>query len=84
LTNNAWIGLGVVLVLSVIDLIVAQHIAPKWQEYYGLTGTTCSTLSYITSAWPIAIGLNWVIDKIPGVRKIDISMEKFGNRLGFF
>lgn len=84
LTNNAWIGLGVVLVLSVIDLIVAQHIAPKWQEYYGLTGTTCSTLSYITSAWPIAIGLNWVIDKIPGVRKIDISMEKFGDRLGFF
>ncbi len=84
LTGNFWIGLGTVLVLSVIDLIVAQRVAPKWQEYYGLTGTTCSTLSFITSAWPIAIFFNWVFEKIPGVRKIDVSMEKVGEKLGFF
>ncbi|WP_027586369.1 PTS transporter subunit IIC [Acidipropionibacterium thoenii] len=84
LTGNPWIGLGTVLVLSVICLLVAQRVAPSWQKYYGLTGTTCSTLSFITSAWPLALALNWVIDKIPGLRKIDISMEKVGDKLGFF
>lgn len=84
LTGRVWLGLAIVLALSVIDVIVAQRVAPKWQEYYGLTGTTCSTLSYITSIWPVAIFLNWVFDKIPGVKKIDVSMEKIGEKLGFF
>lgn len=84
LTGSFWIGLGTVILLSVIDLFVAQKVAPKWQEYYGLTGTTCSTLSFITYAWPLAMGLNWVIGRIPGVRKIDFSMEKVGEKLGFF
>lgn len=84
LTGNFWIGLGTVLLLSVIDLFIAQLVAPSWQKYFGLTGTTCSTLSFITSAWPIGLLFNWIFDKIPGVRKIDLSMEKVGEKLGFF
>lgn len=84
LTGNLWIGLGIVLVLAVITLLLAQVIAPYWQEYYGLEGTTCSTLSFISFAWPFGILLNRLIDRIPGLRKIDLSMEKVGARLGFF
>jgi PTS system galactitol-specific IIC component len=84
ITGNFWVGLGVTLGLSVIDLIVAKHIAPSWQEYFGLTGTTCSTLSYITFAWPIGLIFNWIFDRIPGLKKIDLSMEKVGDKLGFF
>lgn len=84
LTGSIWLGLGIVLVLSIITLILAQKIAPKWQEYYGLTGTTCSTLSFISFAWPVGMIFDWVYEKIPGLKKIDISMEKVGEKLGFF
>lgn len=84
LTGNAWIGFLVVVGLSVLNLFIAQKIAPTWQEYYGVPGTTCSTLSYISFAWPVGIVFNKVIDKIPGLRKIDVSMEKISDRLGFF
>ncbi|MFZ2625294.1 MAG: PTS transporter subunit IIC [Propionibacterium sp.] len=84
ITHNAIIGLVVTVGLSVITLFVAQKIGPRWQEFYGLKGTTCTTFSYITFALPLAIGFNWLIDRIPKVRDIDISMEKTGERLGFF
>lgn len=84
ITGNFWIGLVVTVGLSVITLFIAQWIAPKWQEFYGLEGTTCTTLSYITFSLPLAVAFNWLIDRIPVVRDIDISLEKVSDRLGFF
>lgn len=84
ITNNFFIGLGVTVGLSVITLFLAQWIAPKWQQFYGLEGTTCSTFSYISFPYPLALGFNWLIDRIPVVRDIDISLEKAGKKLGFF
>ncbi len=84
LTGNFWIGLVITVGLSVVSLFVAQWIAPRWQEFYGLEGTTCTTLSYITFPLPLAIGFNWLIDRIPVVRDIDISLDKVSEKLGFF
>ena len=33
---------------------------------------------------PVAMGLNWLIDKIPGVRDIDIDVESMQKRFGVF
>lgn len=84
ITGNFWIGLGVTVGISVLTLFVAQWIAPRWQKFYGLTGTTCSTFSFIAWAFPIAWAVNWLIDRIPRVRDIDIDLEKVGDKLGFF
>lgn len=84
ITGNFWIGLVITVGLSVVSLFVAQWIAPMWQKFYGLEGTTCTTLSYITFPLPMAIGFNWLIDRIPVVRDIDISLEKVSDKLGFF
>lgn len=84
LTGNFWVGLGVTVALSVVSLIVGQIIAPHWQKYYGLEGTTCTTFSFITFAWPVGLLMDKLLGAIPGVRKIDISMEKVGEKLGFF
>ena len=84
LTGNFWVGLAVTVGLSVVALIFGQLIAPAWQKYYGLEGTTCTTLSFITFAWPFGMLVNKVLGSIPGVKKIDISMDKVGDRLGFF
>lgn len=84
ITDNLWIGLGVTVGLSVITLFIAQAIAPKWESFYGLEGTTCSTFSFIAFAYPLGWAFNWLFEKIPGVRSIDISLDKVSNRLGFF
>lgn len=84
ITGSFWVGLLVTVGLSIITLFVAQWIAPKWQEFYGLEGTTCTTFSFITFSYPLAVVLNKLIDRIPKVRDIDISLDKVGEKLGFF
>jgi len=84
LFGSAVLGLVITVGLSVVTLFVAQVIAPKWQEYFGLEGTTCSTLSFITYMYPLSWLINKLIDKIPGVRNIDVNMDKLSSKLGFF
>lgn len=83
LFDSAILGLAITVLLSVITLFVSQKIAPKWQEYFGLEGTTCSTFSYITLIYPVSYVINKIIDAIPGLNKVDISMDKMAEKLGF-
>src|SRR5699024_1504925 len=82
LFGSALLGLAITLILSVVTLFVSEKIAPKWQEYFGLEGTTCSTFSYITFVYPISFIVNKLIDKIPGINKVDISMDNIAEKLG--
>ena len=84
LWGNVVIGLLVAVSLYVIDLLVAEMIAPKWQEYFGLEGTTCSTFSFITFMYPLSWLLNRVFDRIPGFKDLDINMDQLENKLGPF
>ena len=65
-------------------LFFGQWIAKPWQEFFGLEGTTCSTLSYIGTTFPLATLFNKIIDCIPGLNKIDVNMDKIESKLGFF
>jgi PTS system galactitol-specific IIC component len=84
LFGNILLGLGVTVVFGVLTLYAAQKVAPRWQEYFGLEGTTCSTFSFITLTYPASLLINKIIDFIPGLNKVDISMDKIANKLGFF
>lgn len=84
LFGSIWIGLLVTVALSVVALIFAQWAAPKWSEFFGLEGTTCTTLSFVALYYPIGVLLNKMIDQIPVVNKIDVDMGKLEERLGFF
>lgn len=83
LTGSFLAGLGVTVGLSVITLFIAERIAPRWIEYYGLEGTTCSTFSFVSYAYPFGLVVNKIIDKIPGLKDIDISLENVNERFGF-
>ncbi len=82
LSGNLWLGFGVAMAFCVIDLFLAQAVAPKWQEYTGVPGITCSTLCQLSFGWPFAELMNKIIDAIPVVRDIDWSMDKVGEKLG--
>ena len=82
---GSWVaGLLTSLVLGVLTLLVAEKVAPKWQEYFGLEGTTCSTLYYVIMCWGLGSAINWVLDKIPGVNKINLNIKNVSQKLGIF
>lgn len=78
------IGFVASMLLLVLDLKVADRIAPKWQEYFGLEGTTCSTFLHITTIWPIAWACNKLINWIPGLNKANVSLAWVNKKLGAF
>lgn len=84
LFGSVALGITVTVVCSIIALLVAEKIAPKWQDYFGLDGTTCSTFSFITFMYPLSVIVNKIIDKIPGLRDVDIDMSSLEKRLGVF
>lgn len=72
------------LILTVLVEKVGDWMAPYWQKYFGLEGTTCTTILQLGTTLPIAWVVDKIIDKIPGLNKIDISYEKANERLGEF
>lgn len=82
LFGSFWMGLIVTLLMSIIALFVGDWIAPKWQKYFGLEGTTNTTIIYSAWGYPIAWAVNKVIDFIPGVNKWNLSLDKLNRKLG--
>ena len=82
LTKNAVIGFIVAFACGMAVLFFGQWIAKPWQEFFGLEGTTCTYLCFVAWAYPICWLLNKIIDKIPGLNKVDVDMTKIGEKLG--
>ncbi|MDN3017942.1 PTS galactitol transporter subunit IIC [Paenibacillus sp. BSR1-1] len=82
LFHSFWLGLIITLAMSVAALFIGDKIAPKWQEYFGLEGTTNTTIIFSAWVYPIAWLTNKIIDFIPGLNKLDISLQKLNKRLG--
>ena len=82
LFGSAVVGFLVAVVCGIAALFFSQWLAPKWGEFFGLEGTTCTTLAFCAWVYPITYGINWIIDRIPGLNKIDVDMDKIGAKLG--
>lgn len=76
--GNFWLGFAISLATSVIALYLSQLFASKskWEEYFGLEGTTCTTFDFITGAWWVFELINKVIDLIPGLNKLNLNMQE--------
>ncbi len=79
----AVLGILFALLTFVVTLKLGDIIAPYWQEYYGLPGTTCCN----TDAF-MMWGENWVIckllDFIPGINNLNIGTKWINDKLGAF
>jgi PTS system galactitol-specific IIC component len=75
------IGLVIALSLSVLALKFADIMGPAWREYFGLEGTSAPHQAGI-SIWIIATIVNKILDKIPGINKINFTMESFAKKFG--
>ena len=84
LSGNAIVGFLTATGCGVGALFFAQWLAPAWGEFYGLEGTTCTTLAFCAWVYPITYLINKVVDHIPGLNKLDVNVDKIGKKLGIF
>ena len=83
LTGSFTIGLIITIANMIIVMVIGDYTAPKVEETLGMPGV--SLPHGFTGAFvPIAIVINKIIDLIPGVRDIDINIEKLQKRFGVF
>ena len=80
-TNNMILGVVAALILYLVAFVIGDLTADPIQKMYNIKGVafvhaTCGI--YV----PIGIAINWIIEKIPGLNKIDLNPEKITKTIG--
>ncbi|SHE60058.1 PTS galactitol transporter subunit IIC [Alkalibacter saccharofermentans] len=68
---------------SALALVLADYTAPLIEEFFGMPGMSFPHLTAL-GFLPLAIPLNYLIDKIPGINKINVSAEDVQKKFGIF
>ena len=82
-TGNIWLGIGASVVMAMTTFKIADWSQPLIEKFFGIPGVSLPTVSATSTlllAWP----LNWLLDKIPGINKIDVTLKDVQKYLGFF
>ncbi|MCK6629137.1 MAG: PTS sugar transporter subunit IIC [Anaerolineae bacterium] len=82
-TGSLWLGILAAAIAAAFMLFLADWTAPGVQDYYQIPGLS---IPHGTSA-PfalLAIPLNWVIDHIPGLNRLEADPEKVQEKFGVF
>lgn len=82
-TDNAFLAIGIGLVITAITLKLADWTAPTVEHHFGLKGVSLAHSETVNFA-PITYALNRVEDKIPGFNKLNANPETLSKRLGVF
>ena len=82
-TNNVAFGIAAAIINEVIVLIIGDVTAPMVEESLGLPGVSIPH-GFAGAYAPIAAVVNWIIDKIPGLNKIDINVRSMQKKFGVF
>ena len=82
-TKNVAMGIGATVIMAIITFELSDWTAPLVEDYFGIPGVSLPTMSALSSII-IAAPLNWLLDKIPGINKIDFEIKDAKKYLGFF
>jgi PTS system galactitol-specific IIC component len=81
--GNLLLGLIAAAIHAAVALLIADWVARDIQEFFKLPGISIPQGWAITSM-PIIKILNWIVEKIPGLRDIYWDPEALQKRLGIF
>lgn len=81
ITGNIPLAIAMFIITEMIILKLADLTAPAIQRAYNLDGVSIPHGNAIVFA-PVGIAVNWVIEKIPFLAKIDWSPETIEKRFG--
>lgn len=80
-TGSFAIGMSVAIINMIIIMVLADITAEQIEKSLGIPGVSLPH-GFSTAYAPIAMVFNWLIDKIPGVRDIDLNFENLREKLG--
>lgn len=82
-TDNVVFGIAAAIINEVIVLIVGDVTAPLVEKSLGLPGV--SIPHGLAGAYaPIAYAVNWIIDRVPCLNRIDINVRTMQKKFGVF
>lgn len=82
-TGNFFLGLFGSALAAVIIIKIADWCAPLVQKHCNLPGISLPTLSSAVF-FPIGLLGNWILDKIPGINKLNADPATIQKRFGIF
>lgn len=82
-TKSVLWGMFAAIITIIVTLVGADRSQKKVEQFYGkdLSGISIPQ-AFCVSFIPFAIAINWVIDKIPGLNKVDFDAEKLQKKFG--
>lgn len=83
-TKNVALGIAATVVMAIVTFKMSDWTAPLVEEYFGIPGVSLPTMMSALSSIVIAAPLNWILDRIPGINKIDFEIKDAQKYLGFF
>jgi PTS system galactitol-specific IIC component len=81
--HNLVLGLIAAAIHAIVALLIADWTAKDVQEFFQIPGISIPQ-GWAVSSVPIIKILNWIVDRIPGLRDIDWDTETLSKRLGFW
>lgn len=81
MTDNIWYGFIAAIINMVIIMVMGDVTAPLLEKANGMEGISLPH-GFTTAYTPIAFAVNWILDKIPGVNKLDINLDKIQEKFG--
>ncbi|WP_048648672.1 PTS galactitol transporter subunit IIC [Nitratireductor soli] len=82
-TGSLAYGLVIAALMAALSLLFADWSAKAVQKFYGIPGVSVPHLAS-AQILPIAIVVNWLIERIPGINRVNISTETIERRFGVF
>lgn len=82
-TNSVALGIAAAIINEVVVLIIGDVTAPAVEESLGLPGVSIPH-GFSGAYAPIAWAMDKLIDKIPGVRDININVRSMKKKFGVF
>lgn len=82
-TKNIFLGVFASITMAIMTFKISDWSAKMVEDFFGLPGVALPTVSALSSLI-IAVPLNFLIDKIPGINKINFSLKDTKKYLGIF
>jgi PTS system galactitol-specific IIC component len=83
ITGSFALGAFAAIANMIITMVIADRTAPGVEEFLGLPGVSIPH-GFSGAYAPIALVMNAILERIPGVNKINIDPEKVQKKLGVF
>lgn len=83
LTNNLLLAGLSAFTMAFITFKLSDWTSPLIERYFGIPNVSLPTMSFLSTAI-IAYPVNWIMDRIPGINKIDIKVDNAQKYLGIF